>query len=242
MGLFDAFKKEKGSPWKEALSDSNYFMARRGIAYMFHIANQQAKAEGQQLIVKNEIAEGWDKFCTNPCYETAARLLNVSPNMLPYFDNSIQKSHYPALRTATTFSFDQYRLPDTTSTLKDLREISQQEYGFITRQFKGEIIYHVTPINFMGRKWKFMVSSVQNMIYKWAISLEVGLDENPDAVANEVMEYCIRWLGATTAEKSGYLFWDTSDGNVILQLSNMTTWFDISIFITSREIRNLQKL
>ena len=94
----------------------------------------------------------------------------------------------------------------------------------------------------MRRRWKFIVSLVQGRIYKWAASLEVGRDEDPDSTANEVIGYCVRWLGATTEEKEGYLFWDTSDGNVILQLTNMSDWFDISIFVTSREIRDLNKL
>jgi len=87
-----------------------------------------------------------------------------------------------------------------------------------------------------------MASSVNGKIYKWAASLEVGRDEDVDSIGNEVIDYCIRWLGATTEEKLGYLYWDLSDGNVILQLMNMNEWFDISIFITSREISSLIKL
>ena len=112
----------------------------------------------------------------------------------------------------------------------------------LTAQIKGEVIYHATPINFMGRQWEFMVSSVQGRIYKWAASLEVGRDEDFDSIANEVIEYCIRWLGATTEEKIGYLFWDTSDGNAVLQLTKMDDCFDISIFVTSSEISGLDKL
>jgi hypothetical protein len=87
-----------------------------------------------------------------------------------------------------------------------------------------------------------MVSSVQGRIYKWAASLEVGGDEDCESIGNEVVDYCIRWLGATTEERLGHLFWDTPDGNVNLQLMNMNDWFDISIFVTSREIRNLARL
>jgi hypothetical protein len=87
-----------------------------------------------------------------------------------------------------------------------------------------------------------MVSSVHGKIYKWAASLEVGRGEDVDTIANEVIDYCIRWLGATAEEKLGYLFWDSSDGNVILQLTNMNNWLDISIFVTSPEIRDLGRL
>jgi hypothetical protein len=46
---------------------------------------EQAEAEGKQFIVKKELAEAWDQFSANPCYDTAVRLVIVAPNMLPYF-------------------------------------------------------------------------------------------------------------------------------------------------------------
>jgi hypothetical protein len=229
--------------WKQTLRTCNFFMARRVVADFFRRANQQAEAEGNQSIWKKEIADGWEQFFLNPCYETAVRFVTVSPPILPYFDSSVLQSLYLPIWTATTFSFEGYRLPSKTSDIRELRELSPQEYAFFPRQFKGEVIYHASPIHFIGqKKWKFMVSSVNGRIYKWAASLEVGRDEDFDSIGNEVIEYCVRWLGATTEEKLGYLFWDTSDGNVILQLANMDDWFDISIFVTSREISGLEKL
>jgi hypothetical protein len=228
--------------WKQTLRHCNFFMARRGIAYVIRSANQEAEAEGKQCAWKKEIADTWKQFSLNPCPETAVRFVEVSPHMFPYFDSTFQQTLYPPIWTATTFSFEHYRLLNNTSGIRELRELSRQEYEFFPRQFKGEIIYNAAPIKFMGRQWKFMVSSVHDKIYKWAASLEVGKNEDFDSIGNEVIEYCIRWLGATTEEKMGYLFWDTSDGNIILQLTNMDDWFDISIFVTSREIRSLNRL
>lgn len=245
--LFKHSKKNESSSglpsnWKQTLKGCNFFMARRAIAYVFRVANKEAEAEGKQFAVKKEIGEGWERFSRNPCYETAVQFLIVSPNLLNYFDGALLKSQYPAIWTARTFSFEQTTLPAKTTDIKELKELSLQDYGFFPRQFKGEIIYHAMPIKFLGRQWTFMVSSVSDKIYKWAASLEVGTDEDVDSVANEVIDYCIRWLGATTEEKLGYLYWDTPDGNVILQLTNVNELFDISIFVTSREIRNLAKL
>jgi hypothetical protein len=228
--------------WKQTLRTCNFFMARRAVAYVFRLANQQAAGEGKQCVWENEIADTWKQFSLNPCYETAVRFVAASPHLFPYFDSAFLQSQYSPIWTATRFSFDQNGLPAKTTDLKELKELSQQEYSFFPRQFKGEIIYHSTPINFLGRRWSFMVSSVNGKLYKWAASLEVGRDEDVDSIGNEVIEYCVRWLGATTEEKLGYLFWDTSDGNVILQLTDMNDWLDISIFITSREIRGLDKL
>jgi hypothetical protein len=228
--------------WKQTLRTCNFFMARRGVAYVFRLANQQAAAQGKECVWKKELADSWQQFSQNPCYETAVSFVTTSPHLFPYFDSTFLQSQYPPIWTATSFSFEQNRLPEKTTDVKELKELSQQEYGLFPRQFKGEIIYHATPINFLGRRWTLMVSSVHGKLYKWAASLEVGRNEDIDAIGNEVMEYCIRWLGATTEEKQGYLFWDTSDGNVILQLTDMNDWLDISIFVTSREIRSLAKL
>jgi hypothetical protein len=111
---------------------------------------EQAEAEGKQFIVKKELAEAWDQFSANPCYDTAVRLVVVAPNMLPYFDGSFQKSQHSAIWTAITFSFKHYRLPNKTTDIKGLRELSQQVHGFFPLQFIGEVIYNATPIRFMG--------------------------------------------------------------------------------------------
>jgi len=246
MGLLSRIRKQPptGLPpnWKRTLNGCNFFMARRAIAYVFHVANQQAESEGHKLVAKKELAEGWERFKENPCYDTAVQFLMASPDLLPYFDGAFQRSLYPAIRAARGFSFEQNRLPDKATDVKELNELSEQEYAFFPRQFKGEIIYHAAPIRFLGREWALMIPSVHNKVYKWAASVEVGKYEDVDSIANEVIEYCIRSLGATTEERAGYLFWDTPDGNVILQLTNAQDWFDISIFVTSREIRGLDRL
>ena len=225
MGILS--KAPSGLPdnWKQTLRKCNFFMARRGVAYVFRLANQQAEAQGQQCVWKKEIADTWEQFSLNPCHETAVRFVITSPHIFPYFDNTFQQSQYPPIWTATTFSLEDYRLSTKTTDIKELKELSQQEYGYFSRQFKGEIIYHATPIKFLGRQWTFMVSSVNGKIYKWAASLEVGRDEDVDSIGNEVIDYCIRWLGATTEEKLGYLFWDSLDGNVILKLASVNEWF-----------------
>ena len=242
--LFNKNVHPSGLPadWKGNLRKCNFFMARRGIAYVFRLANQEAEAKGQQCVWKKEIADTWKQFSLDPCFETAIPFVTTSPHIYPYFDNTFLQSQYPPIWTATIFSFEDFRLPAKIADIKEVKEISQQEYDHFSRQFKGEIIYHATPISFLGRQWSFMVSSVNGKIYKWAASLEVGRGEDFDSIGNEVIDYCIRWLGVTTEEKLGYLFWDSSDGNVILQLTNMNEWFDISIFVTSHEIRGLSKL
>jgi len=227
--------------WKQTLHECNFFKARRSINDFFHRRNKEAEAKGGHYIWKKEIDDAWKEFSLNPCYETAVRLVTTSPRMFLFFDSQYS-FHRPAIWTATTFRFENYGLPFKTTDIKELRELSQQEYTFFPRFFKGEIIYHVTPIRFLCREWELMVSAVQGKIYKWAASLEVKRDEDYNSIGNEVIEYCIAWLGEPTEEKLGYFFWNTPDGNVILQLKNMVDWYDISIFITSGEISKLEKL
>lgn len=245
--LFDLTKKYDDSGclpanWKQALHRCNLFMARRGISTNFLNENQQADAGSNQLIWNKEIADGWRQFSANPTYETAVRFLAVAPNMFPYFEESFQKSLYPATLTASTFSLEHYRLQSKLDDIKELREFSQKEYVLIPRQFKNEVIYNAPPINFLGREWKCVVSSVHGIIYRWEASLEVRRDEDADSICNEVIKFCIRWLGATTDEIFGYLFWDISDGNVSLQLVDMDDWLNIIIRAISRETCDLIKI
>jgi len=100
--LFNQAEKDgtaSGLPvnWKQTLRRSNVFMARRAIADFFHIANQQAEAEGKRVIWKKEIVDAWEQFSLNPSYETVVQFLTVMPNMFPYFDSLFQQSLYPAI-------------------------------------------------------------------------------------------------------------------------------------------------
>jgi hypothetical protein len=109
--------------WKETLRICNFFMARRGVAYVFRLANQQAEARGRQCVWKKEIADTWQQFSLNPCYETAVRFVTTSPHIFPYFDSPFQQSQYPPIWTATTFSFEDYRLPAKTNDITELKEL-----------------------------------------------------------------------------------------------------------------------
>jgi hypothetical protein len=61
-------------------------------------------------------------------------------------------------------------------------------------------------------------------------------------MVHSVFQHCELHLGSPTEEKPGWFFWYKSDGNVILQVAQAADLFDISIFVTSREIRSLHKL
>jgi len=162
--------------------------------------------------------------------------------MLPFFEESFQKSLYPAISTASTFSVGRCSLLTRISDIRILRELSQQEYVLFPKECKDEVIYHAMPVHFAGRKWKVMVSSVHGRVYKWHAHNNVGMDEDQDAIAGKVTRFCTGCLGATTEELSGFLFWDTGDGNVILQLARTDDLSEIVIVAISGEIRKLKKL
>ena len=230
--------------WKSTLRRSNFFMARREIAGMFRIANQSAEAEGRQTIWKKEVADGWQEFARNPCYETAVRFVEITPTIFDYFLGCCPAGalHRPVLRKAATFSLGKYCLKNNRDNFTGLTEINDLQSAFFPRQFRGEVIYNTDPISFLGRQWTFMISSVGKRIYKWAASLDVGTSEDFGQIGYEVFAYCEQWLSTPTQEKQGFCYWDTSDGNVILQLTQSPQLGDISIFVTSRKIRNLEKL
>jgi len=230
--------------WKQTLRTCNFFMARREITYVFRVANQQAAAEGKEVYWKKEIADGWTLFSENPCYETAIHYLAVAPEMFDYFLGCCPGGalHRIALRTVANFSIGDYSLETNGADIQGLSELSSQEYAFFPRQFKGEVIYNTAPVEFLGCKWQFMVSLVEGKIIKWAASLELGKDDDIEEIGNNVFQYCEQFLGSPTQETYGSSFWDTSDGNVILQLSQVKNLFDISIFATSRVVRELKKL
>ena len=242
--LFDQ-TKTNGLPsdWKQMLQQSNFFMARREIADILHLWKQQAAGQGQEIIWRDAIGDGWNLFADNPCYETAGRFVTVLPDMFRVFAGCCPGGalHKTGLFTALNFYVGGYNLKSGSADLQDLRELSEQEYLFFPRFFKGEVIYHVSPIVFLERQWEFMVSLVSGRIIKWAASFDSPKNEFAE-IAHAVFQHCERLLGSPTDEKQGWFFWDKPDGNVILQFAQGADLLDISIFATSQEIRSLRKL
>jgi len=218
-------------------------MARREIAHILHIGTQQSAATGKAAIWKEEIGDAWNRFAENPCYETAVRFVTAEPTFLTFFSGccpggALLKS---GASTVKDFSIGGFSLENNSADLQDLRELSSQEYEFFPRVFKGEVIYHAAPIGFLGRKWELMVSLVNGRIIKWAASLELTADEATEIMRSAFQIGELR-LGSPTAEKQGWFFWDKLDGNVILQVTQVAELFDISFFVTSREIRGLSPI
>jgi len=232
------------SDWRQTLRQCNYFMARREIAEMFRVMSQSAQAEGQQAFYAREIADCWNRFADNPCYEAAESLLLVMPPVYRYFLGCCPggELHKVALRTATSFSLGGCSLESRPRDISILKELTSQEYMIFPRQFNGEVIYHAQAFDFLGRQWQLMISVVKEKLYKWAASLELEIDEDGKEWRHDVFQYCERFLGSPTQENQGVFLWDTPDGNVILQFTQTDELDDISIFATSREIRKLERL
>jgi hypothetical protein len=232
------------SNWRQTLRQCNFFKARREIADFFRMANQRAEAEGKQAIFTKEIAGGWERFAEKPDYESAVRFVDAAPLMFRYFEaccpgGALQKI---PLRTATTFSIGDLSLETPASQLRGLRELSSQDYVFSPRQFNGEVIYRTQPIQFLGRQWQVMVSTVEDRLYKWSASLELARHDDIGQWGHDVFQHCERFLGSPGQEEQGRYFWDTPDGNVMLQVAQAGDMIDMSIFVTSREVRNLRQL
>ena len=226
--------------WRQTLRQCNFFMARREIANFFRIANQQAERDGKRAIFTKDIADGWERFAKNPCYETAIGLAAAGLEQYLLACCPGGALHKEGCR-ATGFHLGGYSLESDPAELENPSELTNHEYQFFPRAFKGEAIYRTAPVIFIGEQWQFMVSLVDGKIIKWAASLEVGEDDVEEK-AQSAFQLCEIQLGSTTQEKQGWFFWDKSDGNVILQVDQAAGVFDISIFATSRETRNLEQL
>jgi hypothetical protein len=84
--LFTRSVKHEPGKWSSMLADSDLLRARDEIAEFHRIANAEAKTQGGSICFKNEYVVAWTAFRDNPNIETASVLLNIAPQLLPYFD------------------------------------------------------------------------------------------------------------------------------------------------------------
>ena len=58
---------------------------------MFKIAKEDVAAKGGENYYKNEFVEALNPFMSNPCLKNAINLLEISPVLYPYFEQSKSK-------------------------------------------------------------------------------------------------------------------------------------------------------
>jgi len=123
-----------------------------------------------------------------------------------------------------------------------LQELSSAEYDVMSRQFVGEKIYHACPVEFLGRTWDLTLGAVSGTVYKIALFLEVWNKTEADEAAVGALTFCCEQLGKPAEQRIGLFVWDTTDGNVILQTVEAQGEFAVNLFLTSRSVREFQRL
>jgi hypothetical protein len=141
-----------------------------------------------------------------------------------------------------SFPIGIYELNVSTNNLKDLVEFSDSEYASIPRKFVNGKNYNAPPINFLNRQWSMQIGAVSDKIYKIHPYLLVNNKDKANLLANETIHFCIKEIGQPSEQKGGFIIWDTSDGNVIIQTDELSEGWLVSLFITSSEVRNIKIL
>jgi len=130
-------------------------------------------------------------------------------------------------------------------TLQDgppLKEFSSAEYNEMGRQFVGEKIFHGPEVEFVGRPWKLDLGAVHGKLYKIAAYLELTNKTQANEVAVGALTFCNDQLGEPAEQRSGLFAWDSSDGNVILQTAEAGGGFVVNVLLTTRSVREFQRL
>jgi len=107
------------------------------------------------------------------------------------------------------------------------------------RWFVGEKDYNASPVMFLGRKWNLQLGTVNGKICKIAPYLVLKDRKEANAVAAEVLTYCLDNLGQPSEQKRGLFIWDTADGNAVFQTGQIGEEVAVNLFITSRSIQKL---
>lgn len=161
--------------------------------------------------------------------------------MWPFGKKEKQPAASP-LPSAFAFPIGPYTLDSRVDSYRGFVELSEYEYRAMPKQFRGEKIYKVPEVEFLGRRWKLMLGIVGDTIYKIAPYLEFDSRLHAQAVAEDLLVYCTSRLGPPTTSEPGLFLWDTLDGNVLLQMADVFGRYALNLFETSNAARTFQRV
>jgi hypothetical protein len=230
------------SNWKETLDRCNFRLAAREIANFFQISDRMAKTERGEFLYKKEFISSWGKFAANPCHETAIQFLEDAPGyesfVLHYFTGCCPGGQFyrRGTRTAAEFPLGDYRLDMRLEDINGLKELTLQEYAVFGRDSLQEVVYHVSPTEFVGHSWNMMVGTIEGKIYQLGASLAFSAEKETTKLIKNVYECCELYLGTPTEEEQGSYIWDTDAGKVIFLFAVIqeTNTFTANIYVGDR--------
>ena len=138
---------------------------------------------------------------------------------------------------------DEYYLNIPIREVFEVRELNSQEYAMfesagVRMIFPEEKIYHGRNILFVGAVWKIVLGTSKGNIYRIAAQT-VCLDRN-EAVVTFNATYRILFEEMNTPNsgvQEQSFVWDTTEGNVILELTRGGDNYVVQICLTSGLIR-----
>ena len=139
-----------------------------------------------------------------------------------------------------SLSIGEYKL-DAIVDVNGMTEFSAVEYAFMGQEFEGEKNYNAPTVTFLNREWKLQLGTVNGKIYKIAPFLECEDRKNADLMTKETLAHCTAEMGKASKTQKGLIFWDTTDGNVVLQPIGPAGPLCVSLFITSNSVRNFKR-
>jgi hypothetical protein len=148
----------------------------------------------------------------------------------------------PRAPVFTSFPLGPYSLDMEIAGLSGLREFSKIEYREMTRQFKGERIYHGPDIDFLGHNWKIRLNAVSGKIYKITAYIETKDKELANVAIMDAFLYCKNQMGEPNRQRNEMFIWEATDSNVSFQTTQTADGFGIDLFLTSHAIRDFTQL
>lgn len=137
-----------------------------------------------------------------------------------------------------------YYLKQPIDEAKNLVEFTSEEYANfaiagIPRMLQNEKIYNAPDMNLFDEKWNLIIAVTNSLIYK----ISVQLFTNDKNLANSQFQKALDYLTETMGKHNDHsflskrYFWDSEDGNVILDKVNQSGFFGVNLFLTSSIIR-----
>lgn len=123
--------------------------------------------------------------------------------------------------------------------MEGLSPLSREELEALgsTVQFRGEEILHAPAARFMGVEWDTILGTVNERLYKIAVQW-VGPRADVGRINRQIVIECTKRYG----NGKNMAFWDTSDGNLVLQSANMGGHAMLSLFATSGKTRDFVRV
>ena len=141
-------------------------------------------------------------------------------------------------------NIENYYLNMPVKEMFDLAELSLEEYKTyesvgIKKIFKDEKIYNGKDINFIGAVWNTLIGATEGRAYKISLQHITSDKDDADKIFKLAYDYLFKEMGKHSEynPSTKRYFWDTNEGNVILDQPCGMGIHSVQLFLTSSIIR-----